>query len=207
MTMRWQRWPVWLYVPNLIGYARIAFCIYAFAHYNQPWKFFWYYSLGFVLDGVDGLAARALGQTSRLGAQLDMVTDRCGTAALLTVLATHYPRYAALCYGLVFLDGYSHWVQIVAGELAGAASHKLASKGRLLALYYWRPILTIVCFLNEACLIALYMKAFTSGAIIFASLPVFDFILSISAPVCILKQIVSLRQIFSGHETIVDVLA
>lgn len=207
MSTNLRHWPVWLYVPNLIGYARIGLSVFAFAHYTRPWCFFWYYSVGFVLDGADGLAARRLGQSSQVGAQLDMVTDRCATAALLTILALTYPGQAALCYALVFLDGYSHWMQMIAGAVAGASSHKLASRGRLLALYYWRPVLTIVCFLNEMCFLALYMKAFTAGPILFASLPVFDFILCVSAPVCLLKQIVSLRQVVSAHETIVDSLA
>jgi phosphatidylglycerophosphate synthase len=34
------------------------------------------YSVSCLLDAVDGQAARALGQTSKFGAVLDMVTDR-----------------------------------------------------------------------------------------------------------------------------------
>src|SRR5882724_7003147 len=35
------------------------------------------YGISCLLDAVDGPAARALGQTSKFGAVLDMVTDRC----------------------------------------------------------------------------------------------------------------------------------
>lgn len=35
------------------------------------------YGISCLLDAVDGQAARALGQTSKFGAVLDMVTDRC----------------------------------------------------------------------------------------------------------------------------------
>lgn len=35
------------------------------------------YGISSLLDAVDGQAARALGQSSRFGAVLDMVTDRC----------------------------------------------------------------------------------------------------------------------------------
>ena len=41
------------------------------------------YGISCLLDAADGHAARALGQTSKFGAVLDMVTDRC--AALLRV--------------------------------------------------------------------------------------------------------------------------
>jgi CDP-diacylglycerol--inositol 3-phosphatidyltransferase len=36
------------------------------------------YGISSLLDAVDGQVARALGQSSRFGAVLDMVTDRCG---------------------------------------------------------------------------------------------------------------------------------
>ena len=41
------------------------------------------YGISCLLDAADGHAARALGQTSKFGAVLDMVTDRC--AVLLRV--------------------------------------------------------------------------------------------------------------------------
>ena len=38
------------------------------------------YVISALLDAVDGQAARALGQTSKLGAMLDMITDRSARA-------------------------------------------------------------------------------------------------------------------------------
>lgn len=35
------------------------------------------YTISCLLDALDGQAARALGQTSKFGSVLDMVTDRC----------------------------------------------------------------------------------------------------------------------------------
>lgn len=67
-------WPVWLYVPNLIGYVRVitglAAFVYAFdkASYSQ---FFSLYMFSYALDAVDGLAARSLGQLSSFGAVLE----------------------------------------------------------------------------------------------------------------------------------------
>lgn len=199
-----RNWPVVFYVPNLIGYIRIVLSAIAFANYGKPNMFFLYYFVGFVLDAADGLAARKLDQSSHFGAQLDMLTDRCATAALLTVLSALYPAQAFLCYTLIFLDGYSHWLQMVAGMSAGASSHKLASRGALLKLYYWRPCLTFVCTLNEMCFLIFYMKAFMSGPMLFSGLSLFDAILYCAVPVCILKQVVSVRQIASAHATIRD---
>lgn len=107
--------PVWLFVPNLIGYVRIvtglAALAYAFDAARWPW-FAALYFLSYALDAVDGVAARALRQTSRFGAVLDMVTDRCCTAALLAVLAHAYPASAHLFLFLLVLDIGSHWVQM-----------------------------------------------------------------------------------------------
>lgn len=44
---------------------------------TQPVQCMVCYALSFVCDDLDGRFARALGQTSTLGAVLDMVTDRC----------------------------------------------------------------------------------------------------------------------------------
>lgn len=201
-----RHWPVWIYVPNLIGYFRIILSAIAFTNYTHPWFFFTYYFIGFILDGADGLAARKLDQTSEFGAQLDMLTDRCATAALLTVLATRYPNYAPLCYALIFLDGYSHWMQMVAGMCAATDSHKQATRSRILKFYYWRPCLTVVCSLNEMCFLMLYMQSFTSGPVLMGNFTWFQLILYTAAPVCAVKQLISLWQIASAHQTIADSL-
>jgi CDP-diacylglycerol--inositol 3-phosphatidyltransferase len=51
------------------------------------------YGVSCLLDAVDGYAARAPKQTSKFGAGLDMITDRCTTSRLLCYLASVYPRY------------------------------------------------------------------------------------------------------------------
>ena len=107
--------PVWLFVPNLIGYVRIvsglAALVFATDAARWPW-FVALYTFSYALDAVDGVAARALKQTSRFGAVLDMVTDRCCTAALLAVLAHAYPAAAHVFLVLLVLDIGSHWAQM-----------------------------------------------------------------------------------------------
>lgn len=207
-----RRWPAAVYVPNLIGYARIILTALAFSDWRSPHRFFWLYYFGFVLDAFDGLAARMLNQSSVFGAQLDMITDRCATGALLTLLATLYPsEYAPLFVGLIFLDGYSHWLQMLAGFVKGDGngSHKTAGRGRLLNLYYWRPVLTVVCSLNEMAFLMLYLKAFdVQGPQLSYSIPIssVDIVLYSSAPVAILKQFISITQVISAHDTISDAL-
>ena len=121
-------------MPNLIGYVRIALGIAAFSFAREPasWRwFFWLYFVSYALDAVDGVAARALGQTSRLGALLDMMTDRAATAGLLAALAALYPQHAFAFTLLLMLDVVSHWAQMFASLSAGARSHKVREGGLL----------------------------------------------------------------------------
>lgn len=105
----------WLFVPNIIGYVRIltgAAAFYYAPDASQWSAAFWLYAVSYSLDALDGVAARALGQTSQFGAVLDMVTDRFCTAGLLAVLAALYPASAHLFLWLMMLDIVSHWAQM-----------------------------------------------------------------------------------------------
>ncbi|KAG6814321.1 hypothetical protein H0H92_013446 [Tricholoma furcatifolium] len=69
---------VFLFVPNLIGYSRVLLAGLSlhFMSYHPKYCTL-LYVVSCLLDAVDGQAARALNQTSKFGAVLDMVTDRC----------------------------------------------------------------------------------------------------------------------------------
>jgi CDP-diacylglycerol--inositol 3-phosphatidyltransferase len=202
-----QRWPVWLFVPNVIGYVRIILSTIALYHWQRPVQFSKYYSVAFILDAADGLAARVFKQSSEFGALLDMLTDRCATAALLVIISGIAPRIAPFAMSAAFLDGYSHFLQFAAGLCTQSKSHKTASPGWLLELYYWRPMLTFVCTLNEFCFLAMYM--IVSGSPGKVLLPwilprwrLADIVCCISAPVCIFKQAISVHQVFAASNTI-----
>lgn len=68
--------PVALYVPNLLGYARIVL---AFAGLHcaptRPWTAIYLWIVSGFADLFDGFLARALRQTSRLGVFLDIAAD------------------------------------------------------------------------------------------------------------------------------------
>ena len=88
------------------------------------------YGVSCLLDAVDGMAARALKQTSKFGAVLDMVTDRyvfayslrlytlseclysCTTSCLLCYLSAAYPDYSILFQFLIALDFSSHYMHM-----------------------------------------------------------------------------------------------
>jgi hypothetical protein len=66
------------------------------------------YSVSCLLDALDGFAARYFDQSTKFGAVLDMITDRCTTACLLVFLASAWPRWSIVFQGLIALDFASH---------------------------------------------------------------------------------------------------
>lgn len=71
-----QKMPFWLYVPNLVGYVRVATLVLAYMDANPGssralWCLVW--SLG--LDFIDGPLARRLNMCTQFGDILDHVTD------------------------------------------------------------------------------------------------------------------------------------
>ena len=103
---------MFIFFISLTGYARIILAILSFIHITRPFLFLPLYSLSCLLDAVDGHAARLLNQCSRLGAVLDMVTDRSTTAGLTAYLGHIYPDYMAGFLVLIGLDLSSHYMHM-----------------------------------------------------------------------------------------------
>ena len=104
---------VFLFVPNLIGYARILLALLSF--WFMPTSYglaAGCYILSALLDALDGHMARALGQSSKFGAMLDMLTDRCATMCLLTTLATFYPSFVFFFQLSMIIDISCHWLHV-----------------------------------------------------------------------------------------------
>lgn len=116
----------------------------------------------FVCDELDGRAARAFDQASTLGALLDMLTDRVATTGLLALLVARYPSCSLVFLSLVALDVSSHWLQMYASALAGAATHKdVASRSALVRLYYRsRVFMGFCCVCCEVLYLALFLLSF-----------------------------------------------
>ncbi|KAL8679433.1 MAG: hypothetical protein Q9186_004263 [Xanthomendoza sp. 1 TL-2023] len=158
---------IFLFWPNIIGYSRIVLAI-ASLYYMplHPRTCSALYSVSCLLDALDGVAARQFNQSTRFGAVLDMVTDRCTTSCLLVFLSSAFPPWALLFQGLISLDFASHYMHMYATLAMGSGqSHKKVdqSRSRLLHLYYNnRAVLFVFCALNELFFIALYLLSFSS---------------------------------------------
>ncbi|CAO1612981.1 unnamed protein product [Parajaminaea phylloscopi] len=155
---------VFLFVPNLIGYTRVVLAALSL-YYMQvhPKACTFLYGVSCLLDAFDGYAARRLGQSTKFGAVLDMVTDRCTTACLLCYLTKTYPRAALVFQALITLDFSSHYIHMYSTLLTGAASHKLVTEdvSRLLWYYYNDSrTLFFFCAGNELFFVCLYLMEF-----------------------------------------------
>jgi len=159
--------PVYFYIANLITGSRILFAIVAFAFvFTNPWVFFFCYGISAVNDIADGHFARKYNQVSKLGAVLDMVTDRASTTCLIMVLTQLYPRYIFFFLTSVGMDIMSHFAHVVSQLSRGIENHKQVSahQGWVLRLYYSnRLVLGFLCGFNEAFFALMYLNYFWSG--------------------------------------------
>ncbi|KAI9863403.1 MAG: CDP-diacylglycerol-inositol 3-phosphatidyltransferase [Trichoglossum hirsutum] len=159
---------IFLFIPNLIGYSRIILAgasLYYMPLHPRTCSIL--YSISCLLDALDGFAARYYHQSTRFGAVLDMVTDRCTTACLLVFLSSAWPRWAILFQSLISLDLASHYMHMYATLAMGGTgqSHKKVDESRswVLNLYYSNnKVLFLFCAFNELFFLALYLLCFSS---------------------------------------------
>uniref|UniRef100_A0A667XN14 CDP-diacylglycerol--inositol 3-phosphatidyltransferase n=1 Tax=Myripristis murdjan TaxID=586833 RepID=A0A667XN14_9TELE len=149
------------YEPLESCYARIVLALLSF--YLMPCcplPAVFCYLLSALLDAFDGHAARALNQSTKFGAMLDMLTDRCATMCLLVNLSLLYPSYTFLFQLSMTLDVASHWLHLHSSMMKGAASHKTIdlSGNPILRIYYTsKPVLFVMCMGNELFFCLLYV--------------------------------------------------
>ena len=159
---------VYVYVPNVIGYARLLLVLASFYYANEEnrphgWGAsvtVFAYVLSFICDELDGRCARRFNQCTEFGAVLDMVTDRLATTGLLIILSNMYRDAQFACILLIFLDISSHWLQMHSQLAIGKKGHKdmHESRFRLLRLYYTNRIFMGVCCVStEVLYLCLFM--------------------------------------------------
>lgn len=203
--------PVFLYIPNLIGYARFVFYLASFiCHSLNHWQLcLGLYAIAFILDEFDGRAARAYNQSSNFGAALDMVADRSATAGFCLILAQLYPQYLLLFIGAIALDISSHYYLLYATGMLGEASHKdsanWASNG-LLKLYYGsKSFMDLLILGNELFYILLYLNFYLIAASFNLGgweINIGQLLLIICLPIYLLKQATNILQLQAAAQEI-----
>lgn len=128
-------------LTRTVGYLRVVLAMFSLYFMPiHPRRCSFFYSISCLLDALDGFAARRFNQSTRFGAVLDMVTDRCTTACLLVFLAIAMPAYSAIFQFLISLDFASHYMHMYATLAMGndGQSHKTvsASRSRIMSFYY-----------------------------------------------------------------------
>ncbi|TFK76525.1 phosphatidylinositol synthase [Pluteus cervinus] len=204
---------VFLFVPNIIGYTRVILAGLSLHYMSYHPKYCTIlYSVSCLLDAVDGQAARALNQTSKFGAVLDMVTDRCTTSCLLCYLASAYPPYAILFQFLIALDFSSHYMHMYSSLATGSRSHKLVTSdvSRILWLYYNDSrTLFLICAGNELFFVSLYLMKWISTPLHlpdpFGSLTLEQVLALICAPIFVLKNLINLVQLWKASKILVGI--
>ena len=197
---------VFLFIPNLIGYVRIIFALASFYYmpYN-PGHAVTFYILSELMDAFDGYAARRFNQGTSFGAVLDMVTDRISTLGLIMVLAMFNSDLIFVYQFLAVLDISSHWFQMYGNLLCGESGHK-ETKNFFMNLYYSnRIVLFVMCAGNEIFFIATYLQYFSLGPLITIlgyEKGLFELMAIMSFPIFLLKQIVSVIQLFTAAQKI-----
>jgi len=198
---------VYLFVPNLIGYARIILMFVSFYYMaTDVWIATITYLLSQFLDAFDGHAARALNQCTKFGAVLDMVTDRCSTMGLLIVLASFYPKYQFFFIFVTVLDIASHWVQVYSNLSLGQSHKTVKESGNwFLRLYYTsRPVLFTMCAGNELFFAMLYVMHFTTGPIVFGAYGVVHVIAMVCFPISFTKNAINIIQLVGGFDALAE---
>ncbi|PIA17208.1 CDP-diacylglycerol--inositol 3-phosphatidyltransferase, partial [Coemansia reversa NRRL 1564] len=151
------------------------------------------------LQVANGYYARKLGQCSKLGEVLDMVTDRCTTTVLLTYLAKLYdcrPLALVFCL-LISLDISSHYMQMYSQLITGKTNHKQMDENAhwiLKAYYTDRQVLFGFCFGNEAFFLLLYLNKFLPAYALYLSIP-----LTVAAfPISLIKNVINGIQLYES---------
>ncbi|KZT11221.1 CDP-diacylglycerol--inositol 3-phosphatidyltransferase [Laetiporus sulphureus 93-53] len=200
-----------------LGYSRIilaGFALYFMSYHPKYCTIA--YGISCLLDAADGHAARALGQTSKFGAVLDMVTDRCTTSLLLCYLSSAYPDHIWVFQCLITLDFSSHYMHMYSSLVTGSRSHKAVTSdvSRILKLYYDPRTLFVMCAGNEMFFVALYLMKWVHTPLS-TSLGMDVGLLSgytwpeamaiVCFPICAIKNIVNIVQLWKASKILVGV--
>ncbi|CAL8107121.1 unnamed protein product [Calicophoron daubneyi] len=192
---------IFLFVPNIIGYLRIILLLYScWTMPKSCTASVLAYAISGLLDALDGHAARRLNQSTKFGAMLDMLVDRCASMSLLACLIVFYPNYMFAFQMVMIVDIASHWLHVHASVSSGAKSHKAIdlSGNPLLRTYYTnRSVLFWMCAGNEAFFSALYFYHFHPGPTIFGH-HLCALLVYLTAPVALSKFCISLVQLYAA---------
>ncbi|XP_077995515.1 CDP-diacylglycerol--inositol 3-phosphatidyltransferase-like [Glandiceps talaboti] len=200
---------IFLFIPNIIGYARIILNIIAFWYMRTDYVLaVTCYVSSALLDAFDGHAARMFNQSTKFGAMLDQLTDRTATMCLLVTLAYFYPQWMFFFQMSMTIDIVSHWLHLHSSNMKGMTSHKMIdlSGNPILRLYYTsKPVLFVMCAGNELFYSSLYLWYFTEGPqipLLFWSCGLWKLLFYVTMPISLVKTGISLVHLVVASQNI-----
>lgn len=202
---------VYAYVPNLVGYARIALAVVALRRaFADARTCVLCYFASFACDALDGVLARRYDQCSEFGRALDMITDRLATSGLLVVLAVERPEAYAACVGLLALDVASHWTHERVQLMLGNESHKCVGEDSCFVLrwYYGNRIFMGACCVSaEVLYLCLHAMRADPTFVGFRALGplTFSALARLAIPGFVVKQIANCAQLFEACQTLMRI--
>lgn len=158
------------YLANIIDYGRVVLLYLALQHMDN-WRFCAYYGASYGLDAIDGIVARAMNQTSKLGYYLDMICDRVSSVLCLYAVTLVLPRsfippaYHAAVYwfavaNAVLVEILAHGVVCYYAEVCGVHQKLMGGDLPLVRLYLQnKAALFLGCVGFELCSIAVIVDA------------------------------------------------
>lgn len=198
---------IFLFAPNIIGYIRIILGLVSFYYiYDDYIASITMYTLSVLLDAVDGHVARYFNQSTKFGAMLDQLTDRCSTMILMSALSHFYPDYSFWFQVSMVIDIACHWIYLHATTLQGRSSHKVVNDNEnpILRVYYTnKVVLFSLCVGNEMFFVAMYLKHFLFGSHGF--IPILNLTLIVTFPLMIAKAITSVAQAFVASRNLAKI--
>ncbi|VDQ09743.1 unnamed protein product [Trichobilharzia regenti] len=146
---------------SFLGYIRIVLLLVACFFMRSSCEItLLTYVLSCLLDAFDGYAARSLNQSTKFGAMLDMIVDRCSTMCLLGCLIYFYPSYMFFFQVVMIVDISCN------NYFCSSSSHKIVdlNSNQFLRLYYTnKVVLFLMCAGNELFYTMLYVSHFYPG--------------------------------------------
>ncbi|ELQ75890.1 Phosphatidylinositol synthase [Trachipleistophora hominis] len=145
---------VLFYIPNLVNYLRLLLIISSiYLHGNL---FLLVYTISSSIDLIDGTIARSLNQTSKLGACLDMFTDRLTTTIIVCKILERKRSKSMIL--LLFIDLLSHML-LFTSSMAVNVSHKEPILS-MLKVYYQKVVLVLLCVGTEVYYVMKYLDTY-----------------------------------------------
>lgn len=196
---------VFLYIPNLVGYARILLLWLSFYYILDNHRLsLLFYSASYTLDAFDGLTARLFNQSSLFGSILDMLTDRVSTMCLLMTLGHLYSSYFFYIQIVLAIDIVSHWLHFFSANIQGKTSHKTfdVETNFLMRLYYEnKVVLTTICAMEQILYCSLVVLKHEGPQ----ASPYLTMLITICAPAVFFKNCINLIQIYDACKVMVSI--